>query len=77
MLKSEFSSNPVVINISDLTPSYLSKYPSVNLSEAFVRSNCKESLSFSYSFPFSLTLFLFIGLTDIAWKFLGFLLYCM
>ena len=52
VLKSEFSSNLVVFNISDLIPSYLSKYSSFDLSATSAGFTLSKDLFFFLSYFF-------------------------
>ena len=77
VLKSEFSSNLMVLNISDCIPLYTSKYSSFNLSGVSLKSNSNlTSISFLLC---NLSLFYssFTVLILKLWRFFECLSYCI
>ena len=75
VLKSEFSSNVVVLNTSYLTPSYMSKYSPLYLSGVSPKSISNTCLSFSFNLSYIFLLFLVYCFYIQIIKSLGFLLY--
>ena len=63
----------MVCNISDIIPSYLSKYSSLDSSEILVRSTFNEDLSvFSFFIPlisFIITYWLYYHIVKVLWGF--------